>query len=221
MFRLSGLGPARTPDGAQDTPAEVSSTKTPSTAPDTAPPLKPFSKRGSHMPSKPSAPQSPTQPFRNEIPRRVLDIPGAQRKPATPEGLAGDGKRLVVGCEIRLSGAISSCDCLVVEGQVEADLTEARTVIINRGGVFKGTATVANTEISGLFDGNLTVSDTATVKPGGVVRGTIHYANIVMERGGVIEGTLAPMPRKSAPVKGLIGQADETAGENPSDPSQG
>ncbi|WP_337996386.1 polymer-forming cytoskeletal protein [Oleispirillum naphthae] len=157
------------------------------------------------MPSKPSAPQ---QPFRNDIPRRVLDIPGAQRKPATPEGLAGDGKRLVVGREIRLSGAISSCDCLVVEGQVEADLTEARMVVVSRGGTFKGTATVANAEISGLFDGNLTVSDTATVKPGGVVRGTIRYTNLVMEKGGIVEGTLTPQPRKSAPVKGLMMPSD-------------
>ncbi|MGE4528535.1 MAG: polymer-forming cytoskeletal protein [Rhodospirillaceae bacterium] len=165
------------------------------------------------MPSKPSAPQ---QPFRNDIPRRVLDIPGAQRKPATPEGLTGgDGKKLVVGREIRLSGAISSCDCLVVEGQVEADLTEARMVVVSRGGTFKGTATVANAEISGLFDGNLTVSDTATVKPGGVVRGTICYANLVMEKGGIVEGTLTPQPRKSAPVKGLM-MPSESAGADDS-----
>jgi cytoskeletal protein CcmA (bactofilin family) len=211
MFRLSGLGPARAPDDTQNTPVEPAPAA-PAVAPETAPPLKPFSKRGSHMPSKPSAPQN----FRTEIPRRVLDIPGMQRNSSSTEGLAGEGKRLVVGRDIHLSGAISSCDCLVVEGQVEADLTEARTVIVSRGGVFKGTATVTNAEISGLFDGDLTVSDTATVKPGGVVRGTIHYVNVVMERGGVVEGTLAPMPRKAAPVKGLIGAPDvtETAGHD-------
>jgi len=206
MFRLSGLGPASAPEDAQDkeTPASEPAA---AAAPDAAPPLKPFSKRGSHnMPSKPSAPQQPS--FRNDIPRRVLDIPGAQRKPATPEGMAGDGKKLVVGREIRLSGAISSCDCLVVEGQVEADLTEARMVVVSRGGTFKGTATVANAEISGLFDGNLTVSDTATVKPGGVVRGTVCYANLVMEKGGIVEGTLTPLPRKSAPMKGLMSSLD-------------
>ncbi len=213
MFRLSGLGPARAPDEAQNAPAETPTT-TPAVAPETAPPLKPFSKRGSHMPTKPSTPQN----FRTEIPRRVLDIPGMQRSGSASDGLAGEGKKLVVGRDIRLSGAISSCDCLVVEGQVEADLTEARTVVVSRGGVFKGTATVTNAEISGLFDGDLTVTDTATVKPGGVVRGTIHYANVVMERGAVVEGTLAPMPRKAAPVKGLIGtpESGETTGNDAS-----
>ncbi len=208
MFRLSGLGPARAPDEVQNAPAEATPAA-PAAAPETAPPLKPFSKRGSHMPSKPSVPQ---QPFRSEIPRRVLDIPGMQRNLATPEGLSGEGKKLVVGRDIHLSGAISSCDCLVVEGQVEADLTQARSVVVSRGGVFKGTATVANAEISGLFDGDLTVSDTATVKPGGVVRGTIHYVNVVMERGAIVEGTLAPLPRKAPPVKGLIGPT-ETSGD--------
>jgi len=191
MFRLSGKGSARadeeeTVPRLENEPAEMP-----------APPLKPFVKGGSHMPSKPTLPQG----GRADVPRRILDIPGMQRKPTPPEGPAGEGKKLVVGREIRLSGAISSCDCLVVEGQVEADLTDAHTLVVAKGGVFSGTAIVENAEISGRFEGELTVRDAATIRPGGLVKGSITYANVVMERGGVIEGVLAPLPKKSAAIR--------------------
>lgn len=206
MFRLSGLGPARPADETAETATGAKAVDE-ADAPNLAPPLKPFSKTGSHMPSTPVLPQTP----RSEIPRRILDIPGAQRKP--PTEIASENKRLVVGREIRLSGVISACDCLVVEGQVEADLTDAQTVIVNRGGVFRGTAVVANAEISGLFDGDLTVQDTATIKPGGIVRGTIHYANVVMEKGGIVEGTLKPLPRVAPSAKVLIADPGEVPQE--------
>lgn len=203
MFRLTGLGPARdVPDS--ETPAEDSG---PAVL-DTAPPLKPFSAKGTHMPpTKTSAPQSP---FRTELPRRIPEIPGSQRKP-TSESVAPEGKKLVVGRDIRLSGAICSCDCLVVEGTVEADLSDTRTIVVARGGTFSGTATVTTAEISGLFEGELTASDSVTIRQGGIVKGTIHYANMVMDRGATVEGTLSPLPRKAAPVKALIGDAPPAA----------
>ena len=100
--------------------------------------------------SKPAIPQTP---FRTEIPRRAPEIPGSPRK--LPDAAGFDGKKLVVGRDIRLSGAISSCDCLVVEGTVEANLTETRSIVVARGGTFTGAATVATAEISGVFDGCL------------------------------------------------------------------
>ncbi len=47
-----------------------------------APPLKPFSKKGSHTPGKPPGQAA----FRPEIPRRVVEIPGSPRRiePARP-----------------------------------------------------------------------------------------------------------------------------------------
>ncbi|SBW08683.1 conserved hypothetical protein [uncultured Alphaproteobacteria bacterium] len=205
MFRLTGLGPARDlPDSEK--PVEDS-------APailDTAPPLKPFSAKGTHMPPIKTVP--PQSPLRTELPRRIPEIPGSQRKP-TADSLAAEGKKLVVGRDIRLSGAICSCDCLVVEGTVEADLSDTRTIVVARGGTFSGTATVTNAEISGLFEGELTVADTVTVRQGGVVKGRINYAHMVMDRGATVEGTLAPTPRKSPPVKALIGgELPEAAG---------
>lgn len=204
MFRLTGLGPARdlpeTEKSAEDAAPAVL---------DAAPPLKPFSSKGTHMPPTKTPP--PQTPFRTDLPRRLPDLPSVTRKPAA-EPVSPEGKKLVVGREIRLSGAICSCDCLVVEGTVEADLSETRSVTVARGGAFTGTATVANAEISGLFEGELTVTDTLTVRQGGIVKGTVAYANMVMERGATVEGTLAQLSRKAAPVRALIGDASDATG---------
>ncbi len=52
--------------------------------------------------------------FRPEVVRRASDYTGS--RPEQPMGGYNDGKRLVVGREIELKGAINACEKLVVEG---------------------------------------------------------------------------------------------------------
>ena len=196
MIRLTGLRTAKAPRNP-DTPAEAA----PTTAARSPLPIQPISTTGMPMSTKPAAP--PQMPFRTEIPRRLPDLPGNQRKPM--DGIGPEGKKLVVGRDIRLNGAISSCDCLVVEGTVEANLSGTRNIVVAKGGTFTGVANVATAEISGLFDGELAASDTVTVRPGGIVRGTIAYVNLVSERGAVIEGTLTAVSRKTEPTRTVVG----------------
>lgn len=149
----------------------------------TAPPLKPFSKRGTHAPSKPSTPA-----YRPEVARHVVEIPGTPRRAERGRPSAVEGRKLVVGREICLNGEITSCDTLVVEGEVEAILTDARLIDVSETGLFKGSATVDKAEINGRFDGDLTARDLLTVRAGGRVSGTIRYGRIVIESGGKITG---------------------------------
>ena len=44
--------------------------------------------------------------------------------------------------------------------------------------------------ISGLFDGELTVTGILYVYETGMVKGKINYANLIVEKGGVLKGTL-------------------------------
>ncbi len=153
-----------------------------------APPMKPFSRKGSHLPAKP--PASPT--FHPEIPRRSPpEIPGiAPRRPDL--GLAGDGdtKRLFIARDICLSGEITSCDRLVVEGRTEVSLPHARIIEIAPSGFFKGSADVEEADISGRFEGELIVRDRLVVRAGGRINGTIRYGRIVIESGGEISGDM-------------------------------
>lgn len=163
---------------------------------DAAPPLKPFTKGGSHMgSSKPAAPALPSRTSSPDIPRRITDIPGAPRRSDRTRQAEESGKTLTVGRDICLNGQISSCETLVVEGRVEAELTEANLINVAETGTFVGKSDVQNADISGFYDGDLTVRNRLTLRPGGQIKGSVQYGTLVIEAGGEINGTLKALPK--------------------------
>lgn len=102
----------------------------------------------------------------------------------------GDDRKLVVGQGIRLSGEIKKCEKLVVEGEVEANLNDCLSLEIAPNGQFNGAAAVEDAEISGLFVGELTVSGRLLLRSSGQIKGDIRYADLEIERGGRIAGSI-------------------------------
>ena len=139
-----------------------------------------------------------------ELPPRKVDLPGA-----APGAIAGGGapavsppvsrqpdpagKRLIVGQGIRLSGEISSCDRLVVEGAVEATLNDTLALEIAESGRFTGGCEVEEADISGVYDGDLTVRKRLFVRATGKLTGTVQYGELELERGGQIAGNISVM----------------------------
>ena len=117
------------------------------------------------------------------------DRPKAPRLPGAPS-LGREPKTLTVGREINLAGEITSCDRLVVEGEVRSDLEHCQSLEIARGGAFRGKATIASAEIAGLFEGELDVEGCLILRATGRIIGTIRYREIEIERGGKIAGTV-------------------------------
>ncbi|HXP06085.1 MAG TPA: polymer-forming cytoskeletal protein [Stellaceae bacterium] len=105
-----------------------------------------------------------------------------------------EARKLTVGREIALSGEIASCDTLVVEGSVEANLQNCRDVDIAESGLFKGSATIDNADVRGMFEGNLVVRKRLLIRAGGQVSGTIRYSQIEIEAGGQISGDVQVNP---------------------------
>jgi cytoskeletal protein CcmA (bactofilin family) len=169
-----------------------------------------FGKRkGPGRPSEPSAPQLPEAAALpgalggDGQPRPAAGMPAATKaaagapmpKPAPrrPEGRpapAVEGRKLVVGREICLSGEIKTCEKLVVEGKVEADLRDSHSLEISEPGLFRGNATVEDCEISGTFEGELTVTGLLVVLPTGQVSGKIRYAAMELSRGARLSGDI-------------------------------
>ena len=108
-----------------------------------------------------------------------------------------EGKKLIVGREIELSGNISACDRLVVEGSVEAELKDCREIEIAGTGTFKGSAAIEMAEISGNFEGTLTARDTLIVRASGRVTGTIRFGKLEIERGGEVVGDIGLVSSES------------------------
>ena len=141
-----------------------------------APPLKPFSRKGTHTPAKP--PSSPT--FHPEPPHRVPpEIPGvAARRSDRSIDDNGDTKRLVIARDVCISGEITSCDRLIVEGRLEVSLPHARIIEVAPSGFFKGSADVEEADISGRFEGELIARDRLVVRTSGSGRGEIRCLQV-------------------------------------------
>jgi hypothetical protein len=126
--------------------------------------------------------------FAPQIPRRVADIPNSAAARSAEADI--DGKRLVIGKQIRMRGEISGCERLLVEGHVDASLSDVKTIEVTANGYFKGNAEVDVASIAGTFEGNLKVCGHLEIAPSGVVKGNVSYKTIAVANGGRLLGTI-------------------------------
>ena len=161
------------------------------------PPLKPFIKSESRNPGG-----ERDQLVQPTFPRHFGGIPGMLRH---GEGISArfddNSNCLTVGENISLSGEITSCDKLIVEGNVEVKLTNAETIEISSSGVFKGSAKVQTAQINGYFEGTLEVRDVLKIQKEGRVNGSVRYGKIVIESGGEISGDMASFDSPNGSAK--------------------
>jgi len=156
------------------------------------PPLKPFSKKGSHVPTRP-----PSGAVRSDTQRRNPTIPGGNRSMDRSRSADADSKSLVVGRDICLNGEITACERLIVHGQVEVKLSNARLIEVSSSGFFNGVADVSEADIDGRFDGELIAHDKLIVRANGRITGAIRYGSIVIEAGGQISGDMQTIDNTS------------------------
>jgi cytoskeletal protein CcmA (bactofilin family) len=120
----------------------------------------------------------------------------AARSSSTPVPARRDPetRKLIVGREISLSGEITACDRLVVEGSVSANLANCRDIDIAESGLFKGSASIEDAEVRGRFEGTLNVRRRLLIRASGRVTGSVRYGQIEIECGGQISGDVQAQP---------------------------
>lgn len=114
----------------------------------------------------------------------------ASAAPAVVEPPRNLSNQMLVGREVALSGKITGCKRLLVEGKVEATLLECSAIDVAGPGMFNGTATVDDAEISGRFEGTLTVRKRLLIRASGQVSGKIRYGQLEVECGGKLAGDI-------------------------------
>lgn len=117
----------------------------------------------------------------------------------------GDGiteRRLTVGKGLSLSGEISACDSLVVEGKVEAKLSDGKLLEITESGQFRGTVEIENADIAGRYDGQLTVHGRLIVRSTGRISGVVCYGELEVNAGGQIIGEVQVVGESKANANG-------------------
>jgi cytoskeletal protein CcmA (bactofilin family) len=106
-----------------------------------------------------------------------------------------DARKLVVGQGVLLSGEINSCDRLVVEGSVQANLQNCQYMTIAETGLFDGNGAIDEADVHGRFEGDLMVRRRLLIRANGEVSGTITYGEIEIEAGGKISGVIQALER--------------------------
>lgn len=126
-----------------------------------------------------TAPRASSSP---SLSRRV--VPGSSR------ASSGEERKLTVGKGLSLAGEIASCDVLVVEGKVEAKLSEGKLLEITESGQFRGNVEIENADIAGRYDGQLIVHGRLTVRATGRISGMVKYGELEVSAGGQIIGEM-------------------------------
>lgn len=107
----------------------------------------------------------------------------------TPAQKDDRNAHLHVGRGLDLKGEIRSCEALVIEGNVEAEI-ESGSLTVGETGIVKGQANVNEAEIEGNFEGTLNVKGCLSIKATGKITGTVNYGELKVEQGGQVVGTL-------------------------------
>ena len=133
---------------------------------------------------------------------RIAPLPAPPAAPTPPSRAMGaptaepPAKLLIVGPDINLSGEITACDRLVVEGSVQVTLNRTRAIEIAETGRFtNGKAEVDEAEISGVYEGELTVRNRLMIRSTGRVDGTVRFGEIEVERGGQLTGSVSMLAK--------------------------
>ena len=134
---------------------------------------------------------APTANFTPPPHRRVTEIPNLNA--ARSLDAAHDGKKLNIGKHIKVSGEISGCERLVVEGEVDAVMTGVSTLDVTATGKVSGKAEVESAVICGSFDGTLIVRGHLDIPAGGAVRGIISYKSVTVANGAKLAGTITTL----------------------------
>ena len=180
-----------------DEPDDLGIPMKPARPPGQAATVAPLNRGPAPVPARAPDPPRPTEaPRPVEAAARPAGAPMAP--PMAPAGALSvaprrtdaEARKLIVGREISLSGEITSCDKLIVEGSVEANLQNCQDVDIAESGLFKGSATIEEAEVRGRFEGNLVVRKRLFIRATGRVSGTIRYGQIEIECGGQISGEI-------------------------------
>jgi cytoskeletal protein CcmA (bactofilin family) len=99
-------------------------------------------------------------------------------------------RTLIVGREISFSGDITSCDRLIIEGSIKANLKNCQNMMIAETGIFRGNGSTDNAEVRGRVEGDLVVHKRLLIRASGHVSGRITYGEIEIEAGGKISGVI-------------------------------
>lgn len=92
------------------------------------------------------------------------------------------------GCTIR--GEVAFADLLRVHGHVVGKVSSEHELLVGEGGLVEGEICVGRLVVAGAVSGTVTVKEVVIVHASGRVSAEIHTPSLVVDKGGVVDGTI-------------------------------
>ena len=112
---------------------------------------------------------------------------------------------LYIGKGVTIRGDISASRLVIIEGRAEGHIT-AHAIWVGPSGSFKGVLCVTEADLHGLVSDKILVKECLRIHPTGRVVGDVRYRDLILERGGTISGTCAPINADREGFRPRIGE---------------
>ncbi|MDR1842143.1 MAG: polymer-forming cytoskeletal protein [Holophagales bacterium] len=103
---------------------------------------------------------------------------------------------IVIGNDVSLKGVLIVPNRAVVNGSIDGEIT-AKELVVGQTGRIVGHAKTERADIHGEVNQTLAVSQSLILRSTGKVTGVVHYAELEIEKGGLVEGK---MTQQSSPA---------------------
>ncbi|WP_050608086.1 bactofilin family protein [Clostridium niameyense] len=108
----------------------------------------------------------------------------------------------VIGSDTSIEGDINSSETIKIDGKLIGDIEGKSQVIIGELGLVQGNINAKDITISGKVEGNIICNNLIQIKSSGKVLGDIQTINLVVEDGGVVNGSCS---MKVDDIKRIVG----------------
>ena len=140
-----------------------------------------------------------------------------QAQSTGPATSVSEGRQLLVGEGISLTGEIQECNHLVVEGRVEAALRGSKVLEIKENGTFIGAVEIEQATIAGVFEGEITVNGRLTITETGAITGTVSYKELEIQAGAKLDGRISPIGGSSFKTSGMENKQESSSSQESGD----
>ena len=115
--------------------------------------------------------------------------PGTKSSPSPSTGGGHSLNSIVQGTDIE--GTIKANSDIRVDGTIKGKLFCEAKVIIGPSGRIEGEIRCVNAVVEGHFEGTIAVKELLNVRETAKLKGDISYGKLIVQPGGIIDGTLS------------------------------
>ncbi len=125
----------------------------------------------------------------------------------------------LIGVGTKIEGNVSFSGGLRVDGEIQGNVTAVQdqpsTLVLSEQARVSGAIRVSHLVVNGAIDGPVTASEFLELQSHSCVKGDVHYSNIEMHLGAVVEGRLIHSSAEGKTVELKIASSN-TAGKSAS-----